>query len=126
MLQFYMLLLFRICGIGRCDSFTAIMYSRKAILILFCFFYKNYFEVQIHVFKSKKYSKCSLWYLITSLIIIVVLHSLQGISPKLEFSTKTVIKESASSALDALQDCEELERVGLFDCRYLSGLHLHH
>ncbi|BFY99959.1 hypothetical protein BsWGS_02999 [Bradybaena similaris] len=33
-----------------------------------------------------------------------------GISPKLEFSTKTVIKESASSALDALQDCEELER----------------
>ncbi|CAG5117849.1 unnamed protein product, partial [Candidula unifasciata] len=33
-----------------------------------------------------------------------------GISPKLEFSTKTVIKESMASALDVLEDGEESGR----------------
>jgi hypothetical protein len=33
-----------------------------------------------------------------------------GISPKLEFSTKTIIKESASPALDALDDAEQFGR----------------
>lgn len=35
----------------------------------------------------------------------------QGISPKLEFSTKTVIKESRSPELDALEDALEEEKV---------------
>ena len=36
---------------------------------------------------------------------------LQGISPKLEFCTKTVIKESRSPELDALEDALEEEKV---------------
>jgi hypothetical protein len=34
---------------------------------------------------------------------------LQGISPKLEFSTKTVIRESFSPEVDALEDALEYE-----------------
>lgn len=36
---------------------------------------------------------------------------LQGISPKLEFATKTVIKESISPEVDALEDAFEQEKV---------------
>ena len=37
----------------------------------------------------------------------------QGISPKLEFATKTVIKESLSPEVDALEDALEQERVSI-------------
>ena len=43
----------------------------------------------------------------------ITMFQFQGISPKLEFATKTVIKESLSPEVDALEDALEQERVSI-------------
>ena len=43
----------------------------------------------------------------------MVVFCFQGISPKLEYATKTVIKESLSPEVDALEDALDYERVSI-------------